>query len=59
MKTKTRSGNAILTFVESMQRILDGIQDALRKNDIAERNAMLEQLQKELGRMKIPLFRFY
>jgi hypothetical protein len=59
MNTAKKDRDAILIFTESMQGILDGIQEALRKNDIAERDAILEKLQKDLEKMEVPSFRFY
>jgi hypothetical protein len=59
MNTAKKDRDAILIFTESMQGILDGIQEALRNNDIAERDAILEKLQKDLEKMEVPSFRFY
>ncbi len=59
MNNEAEDSRAILSCIKSMRRILNGIKGALRKNDIAERDAILEKLQKDLEEMKIPPFRFY
>lgn len=59
MDSETEDRDAILNFTASMQEILSRMQGALQKNDIAERNAILELLQKGLEKMKVPAFRLY
>jgi RNase adaptor protein for sRNA GlmZ degradation len=44
--------NAILNFTASMQKIVRRVRKASRKKDINERNAIVEQIQKELHQMK-------
>jgi hypothetical protein len=44
---------AIMNYVDEMQRILAELQEALAKDDINEKNALIREMQKELEKTKI------